>query len=373
MYFYPNLDFMFYLALFVWVFTGCRLLVAAANLFTRQWLQAGDPAGTHTISVLVPARDEEQNIATLLNSIVAQEYTQWECLVYDDLSEDRTAEIVLAYGSDDPRIKLIKGTELPAGWLGKNHACHLLALQATGRYLLFADADIRMGKTLLKDSLAHLQKHRLAMCSIFPQQIMQSTGEKLSIPLMNWILVSLLPLLLTRTSRHPSLAAANGQFMLFDAEIYRQHLFHRLFRTKAAEDIAIARHMKRLGLRIHTLLSKGQVQCRMYRSLSEAMRGFSKNVVAFFGSSTLLGLTYALITTFGIIPVWLTMGIVWAVAYLGSTLVIRMLVALASKQSILHNTLTAPLQQLIFVAVMINALYNKTRKKNIWKGRYIDT
>ncbi len=347
-------------------------MVAAANLLTRQWLQTGDPGSKQTISILIPARDEEQNIGALLESIIVQEYTQWECLVYDDLSVDRTSEIVLACARKDSRIRLIKGRELPKGWLGKNHACHQLAQQATGHYFLFADADVRMGKSLLNDSLAHLQKHCLAMFSIFPQQIMYSPGEKLSVPLMNWILVSLLPLILTRTSRHPSLAAANGQFILFDAEIYRQNHFHQLFRNKAVEDIAIARYMKKQGLRIHTILSKGQVQCRMYRSLHEAMRGFSKNVVAFFGSSTLPGLFYALITTFGVIPVWLAMGTPWAVAYLAATLMIRMLVAFVSKQSIMHNTLTAPLQQLVFVVVMIMALYNKSQKKNIWKGRYID-
>lgn len=364
---------MFFLAVAIWAFTGFRLMIAAGNLLMRQWLKAGHPDKHAKISVLVPARNEEQNIEALLESIIAQDYNQWEAIIYDDLSEDRTAEIVSNYVRKDPRIRLVHGKDLPEGWLGKNHACHQLAQHAKGDCLLFVDADVYMHKTLLNDSLAHLQKHRLALLSLFPQQIMQSIGEKLSVPLMNWILVSLLPLILTRTASNPAFAAANGQFMLFDAKTYKQNLFHQRFKDIAAEDIAIARYMKEKGLQIHTVLSKGQVQCRMYRSLNEAIQGFAKNVIAFFGSNAPVALVYSLITTFGVVPVWLAMGSGWAAMYLAATLVIRMLVAIASKQSIIHNTLTAPLQQFVFVMVMFRAIYNKNKKKNIWKGRFIDS
>ncbi len=281
---------MVFLAVAIVAFTLLRLTIAASNLLMQQWLKTGHPEANAKISVLIPARNEEQNIEALLGSIIAQDYNHWEAIIYDDLSDDRTAEIVRNYVRKDPRIRLIHGKELPGGWLGKNHACHQLAHHAKGDCLLFVDADVLMHKTLLGDSLAHFQRHRLALLSIFPRQIMRSIGERLSVPLMNWILVSLLPLILTRTSSSPALAAANGQFMLFDAKTYKQNLFHQRFKDMAAEDIAIARQMKRNGLRIQTVLGRGQVQCRMYRSLNEAVQGFAKNVIAFFGSNPLLAL-----------------------------------------------------------------------------------
>ncbi len=362
---------MIILALIVWVFTGLRLLVAVSNLLMRQWLQPAVPVDKKLISVLIPARNEQKNIAMLLEDIILQDYDQWEAIVYDDLSEDKTAEIAGSFTSKDRRIKLVKGKELPEGWLGKNHACHQLVKHAGGNILLFVDADVRMKTTLLSNAVAHIEKHRLHMLSVFPQQIMQTWGERLIVPLMNWILVSLLPLILTRVSRFPSLSAANGQFLMVDAETYKKHMFHRIFRNSVAEDIAIARYMKRSGLRIHTILSGGQVQCRMYTSFAEAVNGFSKNVMAFFGSSPLTGILFTAITSCGAVPVYLAMGTFQAVLLLGTTLLIRIIVAAASKQHIAHNLITAPVQQLSLIILIIKSIHNMIYKKNKWKGRII--
>jgi len=360
---------MFYLALVVMIFTGLRLITAASNLVWRQWLHRNNPLAASRVSILIPARNEEENIGRLLESIRAQSYPDWEAIVYDDLSEDQTAAIVSRFVAEDKRIRLVKGRGLPAGWRGKNHACHQLATSARGEYLLFLDADVIVGKQLLRDAIGHLQKHRLDLLSIFPYQIMKSFGEKITVPLMHWVLVSLLPLVLTKNAKMPSLSAGNGQFMLFRAATYHRFHFHEKMKHFATEDIVIARYMKRLGLRIHTLLGRNQIQCRMYRSLPEAVRGFSRTMIAFFGGHAILALLYSLITTFGVIPVWLALGAPAASIYLAATLLIRILVSLAGKQNVLRNFVTAPIQQIVFLLISVLAIYNKTRKKTIWKGR----
>lgn len=361
------------LAIAIWVFMIVRLLIAAFNVFTRQWLRSGRASDASVISILIPARDEAENIGDLLDSIINQDYPYWEVLVYDDLSVDNTAGIVQSYRKRDKRIRLITGRELPKGWLGKNHACHQLAIHAKGKYFLFVDADVQLEKTHLHDALSHMQNHKLHLLSIFPQQIMKSWGERVSVPVMNWVLVSLLPLILTRKSRLPAFAAANGQHMLFNGNSYRKYLFHKRFRNNSVEDIAIAKYMKQKRLRIHTLLSNGQIKCRMYKSLREALLGFSKNVLAFFGNHVPVAILIMLITSFGAIPVFMVFGAVTAVCYLISAIFLRAITAYLSKQNILINMVASPMLQIVFCVMVIQAIHKKIKRKNKWKGRIIAT
>ena len=164
---------MIHLAFAVIVFLVVRLLIATINLLTRQWLPHSKSSGNSKVSVLIPARNEAHNIRHLLNGLLEQDYQFWEAIVYDDLSEDDTADIVLSYQKRDARIRLVQGSVLPEGWLGKNFGCHQLAKHAKGEYLLFIDADVRLDKTLINDAVAHFEKHKLELLSIFPQQCVQ--------------------------------------------------------------------------------------------------------------------------------------------------------------------------------------------------------
>jgi glycosyltransferase involved in cell wall biosynthesis len=386
---------MYLLATFIVGFLCIRLMVAVLNLISRPWLRELKGAKTSTfpqsendikvagsgdpgpmVSILIPARNEAGNIETLLESLSAFYDTanpmRIEVIVYDDQSEDQTAPIVDEFCRTDKRFRLIRGKTLPDGWLGKNHACHQLALLAKGKYLLFLDADVGIRKGLIETALAHLQKYDLVLLSIFPQQIMKSWGERITVPLMNWILVSLLPLILTRISPWPSFAAANGQFMLFDAPTYHQYRFHQLVKQHKVEDILVFRMMKRMGLKVQTLLGNEMITCRMYNNFSESVLGFSRNVYAFFGGSVTAGLVFAMITTLGFIPVWYTWDLAAAMLYLLGALLLRVMVSLSSHQPPIQNILLAPLQQMAFLVVIIVALYKRCRKNTSWKGRMVD-
>ncbi len=258
-------------------FLFLRFLVSLANLIMQQWLHNGELQQNPLVSILIPARNEENNLGELLSSIMKQDYQNYEVFVYDDLSEDNTEAIAKEYVKKDQRFHLITGEPLPEGWLGKNHACHQLSLHANGNYLLFMDADVNIKKGLIKNSLAHSKKYSLQLFSIFPRQRMHSFGEKITVPLMNWILLSLLPLYLIRTSSRKSLAAANGQFMLFDAKTYHKHYFHEMLKGHKVEDIAILKKMKAIGYSCHTVASNGQIECRMYKGFKDAAQGFPKN------------------------------------------------------------------------------------------------
>jgi len=162
-----------YLVWFILFFATLRLLVAFVNWASNLYLQK-NPILTHQplVSILIPARNEENNIANLLSDLSNLNYKNLEIIVYNDNSTDNTARMVLEMTSSNPNIKLINGNEPEKGWLGKNYACHQLALKATGKVLLFLDADVRVGNELIDKSLAYQQKYNLKLLSIFPKQTM---------------------------------------------------------------------------------------------------------------------------------------------------------------------------------------------------------
>lgn len=361
---------MTYLAIFVFIFALIRLLIIAFNY--GQWLKQGEVQETPLVSVLIPARNEESNIGSILSDIHVHDYKNLEVVVYDDLSEDKTFEIAHSFALKDSRFQVVKGKTLPGGWMGKNHACHQLSLHAQGDYLLFLDADVHVRKGLIRNAVVGARRHHLDLLSIFPVQQMNTLAERIVVPLMNWILVSLLPLGLVRATSLPSLAAANGQFMFFRAETYRKELFHKTLKESTVEDIAISRYMKQMGYKVQTLLGNRQIQCRMYRSWPEAVNGFSRSLFHFFGGSKLLAFFFALITTFGFLAVIFYLPPLYILIYFLVVILQRILISIWSRQNIFYNFLLSPLQQVSLLYILVYATLLQYKKATRWKGRLIN-
>jgi len=348
-----------------------QFLVALVNLLTGQYLKKGKPGENRMVSILIPARNEENNIGRLLDDLSRLDYKNFEILVYDDESDDQTASIIREKSLEDDRIHYIQGSGLLPGWLGKNHACHHLARQAMGDYLLFLDADVRVIPGLLKDSLAYMEKHDLDLLSLFPVQEMKTWGEWLTVPLMNRILLGNLPLIMIRLNRLPDFAAANGQFMLFKSETYRKHWFHKKVNDERVEDIRIMRLVKSLNYRGQTLLSDGQVSCRMYSGYAEGINGFARNIHAFFGNNWLILFIYITLTTIGPFAVWVSFPITAFIFYLAAVIIFRILVSLQSQQSLWRNILLMPLQQVSLIIISAMATSRQATGRLTWKGRRI--
>ncbi len=363
---------MIYLCYFILLFTAIRFVTALVNFLSFKYLP--EIVNLHELpklSILIPARNEEANIGNLLQQLSKFTYTTFEIIVYNDKSTDKTADIINKHIYKQNNIKLINGVDLPENWLGKNHACHQLAKVATGDIFLFLDADVSVKNGLIERALTHLQKQGLHLLSIFPKQISKSTGEKISVPLMNWILLSLLPMVLIRKSQNPAFSAANGQFMLFKADSYRLQLPHELFRMHKVEDIETLRHFKKQNLKVDTLLGNDYIKCRMYTNLNDAIDGFTKNIFQFFGNSIVLTILVALLTTLAPLLLYLFIGIQITSIYICVVIGIRMLVSLASKQSVFSNLLYMIPQHIIFLVIITKGIIYNNRKKLIWKGRNI--
>ncbi len=353
-------------------FLVVRLCVATYNLVSRPQLHAYhfDHSTDTKVSILIPARNEELNLPILLESIITQTFSDFEIVILDDFSTDKTADLVLEYQQKDARIRLLKGEELPQNWLGKNWACHQLALQAKGEILLFLDADVKLEDGAIRKAIIALKHDNLTLLSVFPEQEMHSLGEKATVPIMHYLLLSMLPLDFIYMLKPPSMAAANGQFMMFDAAKYKQHLFHQQCKSEIVEDIRIMQMVKEIGLKGRTLLGNDLVKCRMYRSLSEGIAGFSKNLLAGFGNNRVGMFIYLIVTIF--LPIIMNYySFIYALVYFTIVLLMRFCISVSSNQSVLWNSILHPFQMAILLKIAFRSANKSGTKQIEWKGRII--
>lgn len=365
---WTTLEILAYTALLI---VAARWVIALFNLVTGTPKAADQPVIPGELSVLVPARNEAETLPILLKSLQKSGPSVGEIIIYNDQSEDDTLAIAKQWASDDHRIRILEGSELPGGWIGKNHACHQLAREASGKYLLFLDADVKTDQYAIELALSRIKKDHLTLFSFFPAQQMYTTGEWLLVAQVNVILSSLLPLSLITHIPLPVLAVANGQFMMFDANIYHQYQFHERLKSVAVEDVAIARLVKKEKLRSRAALGTRGITCRMYRGYGEALNGLARSLRFFFGGSIIAGWIYLAFSLFGWLPVIMTLHWSWITAYFLMLITTRIFIGLASHQSIFKNIVLMPFQQIALFHMFLTATKQLITGKTTWKGRNI--
>jgi chlorobactene glucosyltransferase len=289
---------------------------------------ADHPHPAPFVSILIPARNEANRIAPCLESLINQDYPNYEILVLDDNSTDATRAVVQNHGFSDATSasrRLIAGKPLPPGWKGKPWACQQLSEAAHGDYLLFTDADTVHAHGMLAGALLHSLKTKADLLSLWPRQIVVSWAEKLVVPFMNFLIVTLLPQwALALLQQHTAIArrlpqsvlasfgAANGQFMLFRKAAYTLVGGHNAVRDHLVEDIALGRLVAaRIADGVRLVNADGQllVQCRMYNSLREVWEGFSKNLRPAFDNSLSAFVLFGLVQFIAFLLPFLRLGI----------------------------------------------------------------
>ncbi len=232
---------------------------------------------TFPISVLIPARNEEANIAEAIRCVLASRGVDLELLVLDDDSADRTAEIIRGLADGDPRIRLITGPGLPAGWNGKQYACWTLAHQATQRFLVFLDADVRVHPALLARVAAFRYQHEVSLVSGFPRLITVTWLEKLLLPLIHFVLLGFLPMGAMRRTTAPSAAAGCGQFIFVERDAYFASGGHHAIRETMHDGLLLPRVLRRAGYRTDITDITALASVRMYDSAAKVWSGLAKN------------------------------------------------------------------------------------------------
>ncbi len=265
------------------------LIIALSNVkYLRRLHLYPQPPDFPRFSVLVPARNEEDNIGDCVSTLLSQDYPDFQVIVLDDDSTDRTWEILQQLAGEGTRLKLLKGKPLPPDWLGKHWACHQLAQAADGELLLFADADTTYQPDMLRHAAGAITAEKAALICVLPRQIVVTWSELLSVPGIYFAILCGIPLGLTRRQRNPLFVAVLGQCMLFRREAYTAVGGYAAVRQNVVDDQAIGRKVIGMRLAYSLLDGTGQVSCRMYRSFRQTWMGLTKSTFASFNSDPFL-------------------------------------------------------------------------------------
>lgn len=344
------------------------------------------PADSPLVSVIVPARNEAQNIERCVRSILDSRWPALEVIVVDDRSEDDTGALAREIATANPRVRVVEGAPVPGGWFGKQWACSQGASAARGSTLIFTDADTEHAPTLIPRSMLAMRANALDFFTVGGFQELGSFWERVVMPQVFYMIATRYGGAGAVNRAHRSRdKIANGQYMCFTRACYEAIGGHESVRAKAAEDLALAQLVHARGMRGELAMGPHDLSTRMYTSLSEVVNGWTKNIVT-AGADTLpagliprllLPILLLLVPFMHLAPVVTLIAavfvsvakgaVMWAVVCSAILLVWWALIYVAGfRQSPLY-ALTLPLGALIVLFIIARATVRGRAVE--WKGR----
>jgi glycosyltransferase involved in cell wall biosynthesis len=342
------------------------------------------------LTVIVPARNEEASLDACLRSLVNQSEEifelgrDWELLVVDDQSTDRTSEIAGEMARESAGVTVMQAAKLEPGWTGKNNAVWTAAQRARGKWLLFTDADTVHEPGDLRRAMHEAERHKAGMLSYSPRQIVRGLAQRSLMPLVFCELALAYP---PAKVSDPAqrIAAANGQFLLVEREAYRRLGGHVSVADKVLEDVELAYLAKRRKIGLRFRYAADAVSARMYRTTGAMIEGWTKNLKLLFDNALLLAFWRALdfFLLLGL-PVlawklwnaqlaihsleWLGAG--WLLAALWLRTLFRFYARVAKSNFPFADCAISPLGLPLFVVLLCRSwFHHRILKRVSWKGR----
>ena len=354
---------------------------------TKPNLNDVTPVSGVKLSVIIPARNESAQIATVLTSALGSTYTPLEIIVVDDRSTDDTALKVAELAATDARLRLVLGKALPRGWYGKPWACQQGADSATGDVLVFIDADTKHHPELMARAVAMLQQSKADLLTVAPKQLVLTFWERVIMPQV-WVMLGIRyhPSSVNR-ARKPWGVIANGQFMMFPRASYAAVGGHAAVRGEVVEDLAMAQRVVAEGKKLFFVIAYDLMETRMYQNLRQLMEGWSKNVFIgariSLGTNPLVRLLAPLLMAFNSI-FWLAPPVALALTFAGVAPALAAPAAIATGLSVCFWSLISfgmqvplwygmlyPLGALMFLVILARSAWRGTRRVE-WRGRVYD-
>ena len=350
---------LYYLAL---LHAGLLLTLLANYFYVRRGRRRVVPERYPAVSILIPARNEEENLKRLLPSLLAQDHPDFEVIVYDDGSDDGTWAVLQAVS--DTRLKAVRGSGPAPGWIGKVHALYQATRHATGSLYLFLDADTEL---LDPSALRSLVERFLALPpdSVMTGLVDLRGGGLLLVSLVPNAILSTLPWHLVRPLPLSSLGAVNGQCWLIDAEHYKRFEPHLNLKDEVLEDVKIGRYLNGQSITPVLLDLQKEVAAYLYRDHAEAWRGFRKNAYLIMSGKPILFMFLAI----NFFLTYIVAPFVWP----GFLLSIYLIKAITDRQTgfPLWVTLLAPLSFLMSPILQFDSAFHHWTGRVSWKGRRV--
>jgi chlorobactene glucosyltransferase len=331
------------------------------------------------VSILIPARNEEANLAALLPTLLAQTYTDIEVVILDDHSTDRTLEVAQSFAVIDSRFRVVPGGPLMPGWLGKPNACQQLIDAARGDLLVFTDADTLWNPNAIDTVVTAFERTQCDALSGWPEQVLSGWFSSVIQPFMAWSLVAFLPMWLVPDPKYPGTVSANGQLLAFKRRTLERVDGFVGVRGSILEDMLLAKSIKRAGMRFEFMNARGVVTCKMYDSTEDAFNGFAKAAFINVGSSVPnLGLAIFGFA-FGFVLPWV--WLIWSLLTGSSLLwpIVAVVASVAGRAASDYQfgfpiwlSLTQPVAVLGWIAIALTSYRRHEAGRVHWKGRAYD-
>jgi glycosyltransferase involved in cell wall biosynthesis len=340
------------------------------NFFTARSIKPAGVPISDSVAVLIPMRNEAINAEDVVNSALAQvQLDRLKVRVIDDDSEDETAQKLKRI--EDDRFEIIPSALLPDGWLGKNHALHLLAQESDEDFLVFIDADVRLETSAVADSIALMKEEGWDFISPYPRQMAKTLLAKLVQPLLQWSWFASLPLRLVERSKRPSTVVANGQFFIVRNSLYKSSGGHRTIKAEVLDDMELARTLRR-NSGIGSVVDGSKISwCEMYPDSGSLIAGYSKSQWRAFGGT--FGALVAIFILFltSIYPLLRgAQGEIWGIYGYLALLLSRLLAAFRTR-SVVVTAPFHPVAIAVWIGLIIRSLALKRTGRLLWRGRSI--
>jgi len=339
------------------------------------------------VSVIVPMRNEENNVRFSIEGLLSQKYPDFEIIAVNDLSTDNTLNILNEIASNHNNLKVVDGTPTPPGWIGKTHALWQGIRYATGDWLLFVDADTHTDPHTLTSVIKYVQENKVDMLSLYPFHLLETFWVRAILPL---ILASVCFHYPQRKINDPrsKKAVAVGGFILIKRSVYESTGGHMTLRDQILEDLELAKLVKKSGYRLHMMGGKKLIHVRWYKNFNEMWEGLTKNYFILIRRD-IVGFLLLVLghLAWGVVPVILFICSFLYLIFgqdLGPSAYIifiesLVLIILALFNGIqatrlssipIYYSLTLPIGVLGYIALMISSAYKIISGAGVtWKGR----
>jgi cellulose synthase/poly-beta-1,6-N-acetylglucosamine synthase-like glycosyltransferase len=322
---------------------------------------------TLSFSILVPCRNEAENVSELVATLGALDHPRYEVIFIDDNSTDGTGELLAQTIRNHSLMSVVSAAKLPDGWMGKPWALSQGLSHATHDYIVTVDADVRLAPDALSAMDSVLQRTGSDFLSPYPSQSAVTMSERLVQPLLQWTWMTTVPLRLAMRSSRPSLAVANGQFLLVKKSALVFVGGFASIQSSVLDDIDLARVLIRGGFSGGVCDGSKIASTRMYTSFNEIRAGYGKSMSTGFGGVFGSLALAAVMAISGLLPfIYSFFGSPMATAALLLVVTSRVVSAISSR-SLIIDSLLHPISTIAFIYLLIYS--NFFHSKITWKGR----
>ena len=331
------------------------------------------------VSVLVPARNEQERIRPTIETVLASRGVELELVIADDHSSDGTVAVVEEYARADSRVRLVHVPKLPTSWGGKMHACHFLSTQPAHEHAVFLDADVTVSPDALARLSQALAEGKSALVSGLPYQETGSFWEKLLIPQIHVLLLGYLPFIGMRLSTWAAFGAGCGQVLAVRMKDYHASGGHEAIKHLLHDALQLARLFRSKGMQTDMVDLTDLSATRMYDNFADIWSGFMKNAHEGIATPIALPIWTVLLAGGHILPVvllaiGLIAGLPATLPFIACALLysFRFLLAWRYRQSLV-GALLNPLGIAVMVWLQWVALFRKFRGQRVsWRDREYD-